>query len=477
MCIGGEAVRGPALAASLTLVLWITTVPALLPYAQAQAPAPSEFTALPLPVGSGARALGQGGAFVAVADDATAGVWNPAGLSQLERPEVSIVGTHLATRQRFDDAQNAEGPDTVTSVDFGADEGEARFDLNFLSVTYPTRVWGRNLVVSLNYHQRYDFHQRLRFSTASTVAGPLPTDVNQKFDFRAEGGIGVLSPAVAVEVTPRLSLGLAVNLLRNEFLGDDAYTQDLRLATEQRIDLGLPPPVGTGSTRYTDHTVVDFSGTSTTLGVMWRAWQHRGSVLTLAAAVETQFTADVDRATRVTRYDQVQDGMPIPDEAAETKSRLRVDFPLSATVGAALRLSDCTTIALDLGWTQWSEWVQEDQETGQRTRPIGGASADADVDDLFTARLGMEHVLSVAAGKVPLRAGFFYDPRPGLGNEQSIYGLSLGSGFTTPRFSLDAAYQYRTGDDLLGRNISANLLDTSFEVEEHLFIASLITYF
>jgi len=34
----------------------------------------------PNPVGSGARAMGLGNAFIAVADDATAAVWNPGGL-------------------------------------------------------------------------------------------------------------------------------------------------------------------------------------------------------------------------------------------------------------------------------------------------------------------------------------------------------------------------------------------------------------
>src|SRR6266536_3122428 len=41
--------------------------------------------------GSGARALGMGGAFLARADDATAASWNPAGLSYLRLPEVSFV--------------------------------------------------------------------------------------------------------------------------------------------------------------------------------------------------------------------------------------------------------------------------------------------------------------------------------------------------------------------------------------------------
>ncbi len=42
----------------------------------------------PNPVGSGARAVGMGSAFIAIADDATAASWNPGGLIQLERPEL-----------------------------------------------------------------------------------------------------------------------------------------------------------------------------------------------------------------------------------------------------------------------------------------------------------------------------------------------------------------------------------------------------
>src|SRR4029453_14262668 len=41
--------------------------------------------------GSGARALGLGGAFPARADDATAASGNPAGLSYLRLPEISFV--------------------------------------------------------------------------------------------------------------------------------------------------------------------------------------------------------------------------------------------------------------------------------------------------------------------------------------------------------------------------------------------------
>jgi hypothetical protein len=44
-----------------------------------------------LSLGVGGRALGLGGAFVGVADDATASYWNPAGLAQLDRRELSLM--------------------------------------------------------------------------------------------------------------------------------------------------------------------------------------------------------------------------------------------------------------------------------------------------------------------------------------------------------------------------------------------------
>ena len=44
-----------------------------------------------LEIGVGARALGMGGAYVAVADDSTASYWNPAGLTAIKHMEVELV--------------------------------------------------------------------------------------------------------------------------------------------------------------------------------------------------------------------------------------------------------------------------------------------------------------------------------------------------------------------------------------------------
>ena len=44
-----------------------------------------------LSLGVGGRALGMGGASVAVANDITAGYWNPAGLAHMNYPQISLM--------------------------------------------------------------------------------------------------------------------------------------------------------------------------------------------------------------------------------------------------------------------------------------------------------------------------------------------------------------------------------------------------
>ena len=66
------------------------------------------FDGSPIPIGAGARALGMGGAFTAVADDATANTWNPAGMAQLERPELSINGGWYYRSSSADGSSNQQ---------------------------------------------------------------------------------------------------------------------------------------------------------------------------------------------------------------------------------------------------------------------------------------------------------------------------------------------------------------------------------
>src|SRR5262249_49431681 len=59
---------------------------------------PDEF----MSYGAGARSLAMGAAFVGVADDASATYWNPAGLSQITRKEITLMQATLFADTKYD---------------------------------------------------------------------------------------------------------------------------------------------------------------------------------------------------------------------------------------------------------------------------------------------------------------------------------------------------------------------------------------
>jgi long-subunit fatty acid transport protein len=106
----------------------------------------------------GARSMGLGGAFVALADDATAAFANPAGLVQLLRPEVSL---ELRTRRysipyteggRAVGEPTGLGIDTVDGLRIASSE-ETASGVSFASFVYPGERWS----LALYRHQLADF--------------------------------------------------------------------------------------------------------------------------------------------------------------------------------------------------------------------------------------------------------------------------------------------------------------------------------
>jgi long-subunit fatty acid transport protein len=103
----------------------------------------------------GARSRAIGGAFVAVADDATAAYSNPAGLTLLFRPEISIEGRLWSTTNRAASRGHAFGPATGIGVDNINRLEEDSFHnltggLSFLSYVHPLRD---RFAIGVFYHQ------------------------------------------------------------------------------------------------------------------------------------------------------------------------------------------------------------------------------------------------------------------------------------------------------------------------------------
>jgi long-subunit fatty acid transport protein len=136
----------------------------------------------------GARSMGFGGAFVPLADDATAAFANPAGLVQLVRPELS---GELRMRAAVESDENGQSA-------FGAVTG-----LSFFSLVYPRGRWS----LALYGHQlaNLEFAVERKEQTAAARASAATAERIKELS------VARLGLAGALRVTDTLSLGVGVS--------------------------------------------------------------------------------------------------------------------------------------------------------------------------------------------------------------------------------------------------------------------------
>lgn len=118
----------------------------------------------------GARSLGIGGAFVGVADDATAAEANPAGMTILTRPEISLHGRHASYDVEFLDPNGFDG------IFAGADTPNppiGTFDDSNSTVSFASFVYPFSRFVIAGYYQNGG-----RIEDESTIVGFEPTFID-----------------------------------------------------------------------------------------------------------------------------------------------------------------------------------------------------------------------------------------------------------------------------------------------------------
>jgi len=409
----------------------------------------------PNPVGSGARAVGMGGAFIGVADDATAASWNPAGLIQLEKPEMSIVGEYFKRTEEFSSGVRPEIGNTGKVDDF---------NLNYFSVAYPFQLF-RNIVVSLNYQRLYDFNRSFSHRLDLSSAGLNAVQYKQ---FEQDGFLGPVGMAGAIQITPNLSLGMTLNVWTGRLLWDNGWKETFN---ERSVGTqgGIPVTIDT----LVRDEYADFRGINANFGILWNITP----ALSLGGVIKTPFTASVDHKFSYSQTSQF--GPPVSTTVTSQVSavdKVEVEMPVSYGVGLAWRVSDALTLDFDVYRTHWSDYVLKDSQ-GNEFSPIDGRPAsESDIHDTTQMRLGGEYLFVFPEKSiiVPLRAGLFYDPEPSQGAVRDFYGFSIGSGIAYKGFIFDVAYQLRWG-----RNLdTGNLIATSeADIMQHTILASLIIYF
>src|SRR5258708_7835231 len=114
------------------------------------------------PIGAGARGLGMGGAFIAVADDGTAAASStPAGLAQLRRTELAIVGFSDDLTSTVSVPRANTFITTESSVRHGA--------IDFGGMAIPFEVGGRNLTIQASYQRSVDLFGQGKATVQDTI--------------------------------------------------------------------------------------------------------------------------------------------------------------------------------------------------------------------------------------------------------------------------------------------------------------------
>jgi long-chain fatty acid transport protein len=384
----------------------------------------------------GARSMGFGGAFAALADDATAAFANPAGLVQLVEPEISIEGRYWSYSTPYVSGGRIFGTPTGIGEDFtpGLRTGFSNKDLtglSFLSFVYPTGRW------SVAFYRHLLSNFEFGGTTDGLYSGPWPETgtVRREFAYAKSVDVQIISYAVAAayEVTETLSVGLAFN----SFEGDI----DLTTSVYGQFGSGTPPeeffapvPIVPENLFYTASLLITDRDWGLNLGIHWRptdGWSF-GAFFREGPKFEE---VAVLRAGP-TFVDPEMSGQVIESEIGGAR------FPNVYGAGSSYR-SGNGRVTLSFEWDRVAY------------SSIFSGDDRLHIDDANEFHLGGEYAFLQLAPIVSLRAGVWLDPDHQISYEGDNYvaealltpgenhlHYAAGLGMAFERFQLDLAADF-----------------------------------
>jgi len=338
----------------------------------------------------GARSMGLGGAFVALADDATAAFANPAGLVQLLRPEVSIEARSWSYSTPFTEGGRVEGLPSGYGIDttVGLRTATSEYDvtgLSFLSLAYPIGNW------SLAFFRHEYANLEFFGETQGLFYGGTDCCQDRFFDQRATSELDFSSYgfSAAYRISDKLNVGLGVayydtSLEANveQFLWDDDSVESILGPNSY-----LPERLRLSQNNHLDDTDWTITG-----GFLWRlseSWSIGG---VYRQGFETSFVVEV-RAGMAVDF-----GVP-PGEVIARGSAGPIEFPDIYGVGFAYRAAEGRlTVSF-----QWDRVEYSDL-------PVSLGVGDQTIDDADELHLGAEYVFLGSKTIVAVRFGTWLEP-------------------------------------------------------------------
>lgn len=427
-------------------------------------PSPRNFFS---PVGSGARGMGMGGAFIAVADDGTAATFNPAGLANLRRTEVALVAVQSSFRTRL-------GGEVVAPYRFAASNLSDRAP-DFAGVSVPFEVASRNLTLQASYQRITDVHgagSTLYVYRSDQFTPPDESDLAYPSKSSQSGAFHTISFAGGYQITESLSLGAAVNYwIANWSVSGQS---DVLLSPAGR------PAEATYYGSVVSHLDQKLRGINTTIGfLLQHSWISVGGVL--RTPLNGSYRLSEHDSGTVLKENQVEDPY---DFSADLHTKLH--WPRSAGLGIAVRPLHGLTLAADITRTNWSQTTVDNVRSGafltQRTYKDAGdptteivqyqdlnyfdlsPASDTYTTDSGLWRVGTEYLVVLPKVIIPIRAGHYRD-RSAIYDQDSATGRpitawTVGTGLNFQHLVLDVAGEWRRSKGLTGAyyDLDGNIL-------------------
>jgi long-subunit fatty acid transport protein len=370
----------------------------------------------------GARSLGFGGAFAALADDATAAFANPAGLVLLTRPEVSLEGRSWDRSPSFlaggrDSGEpTGRGIDTVSGLVVGRDESAAAGP-SFAAVVVPRGRWS----FAVYGHQLSRFEITTEFQGLFFADDPdsIPFPPIRSPAFREHLDLEIVAAGVAAarRINERLSVGLALvhsNVALDKTI--EVFTYDLRSP-----DTAYEPIPFTPERRISRQDLsIDDTDLTVQAGALWRATERLSAGVFYRQGAETEGVL----RSRVEFLGEVFE--------AEGTGTYRV--PDVWGVGLAYRSpGGALTLAGELDRVGYEGLLEE---------RLGGEEVVlTEYRDAWEYHLGAEYALLKRRPIVAFRLGGWVEPEGDLLGDD-VYHLAAGLGVAAERFQVDLAVDF-----------------------------------